>query len=642
MSAWQRGIIGAAVLLLLAHISGITEGFNRWLTDTHWRWRASYRPTKFPSDILVIAVDDKTVKEYGRLRYWSRDRYASLLDRLGRAKAVDLDILFTEADQKDPEGDAKLAQAIRKHGRTALACYEWHEVRPFSNEVQASLTAALKRFQKADPPFWPQELPQVRPETLEMPIPNLVQSAAAMGFAGVNADSDGVYRNPILLKITAEGRLLPHIALATACLAERESLAGILTDQGIKLKGRTVPLVNGALMLQPIARRGGTLASGIGEPVPTMSFAEALKTPPRAFAGKIVLIGETATGTADIRPNPLDSGLRGVELNAEILANLLYLPAVRPLPLTAQWILIIAAVGMPLWLYGTLNPRVANLGALATFVLLIGIMEIAFWGLRTIPSWSPVLIGLLGATLLMAAQRYAQEEALKRQLRRSFSVYVAPELVEAIVANPEIAQQEGTRRRVAALFSDVRQFTAYCEQHSPEFVVRQIREYLDEMTAVVDEYNGVLDKYIGDGVMALFGPFLPPKANLSALAVKCGLDMLDRLGTLNERWVTNDMPPYRIGIGIHEGEAIVGNIGAPRRMQYTAIGDTINLASRLQVITKDLQATLIVSEEVKSRAQLDLDNDVEFISRGTVAVRNREQPVSVFEVRRKGAEHDKP
>ena len=638
MSAWQRGIIGAAVLLLLARISGVTEGFNRWLTDTHWRWRASYRPTKFPSDILVIAIDDRTVKEYGRLRYWSRDRYASLLDRLGQAKAVDLDILFTEADQKDPKGDSKLADALRKNGRTALACYEWTEVRPVSNEVQARLQDALKRFPRADASF-AEKVPLITSQRLEPPIPELMDAAAAAGVANVNADSDGVYRSPTLLKMTNERYLLPHVALATACLAEKKPLGEVVSDRGIKLKGRTIPLEDGALMLQPIARRGGTLAPGVGERVPTISFSDALTMPPEKFAGKIVLVGETVTGTADVRPNPLDNGLRGVELNAEILANLLYLPTVRPLPLSAQWILIFAGVGMPLWLYGRLNPKIANLGALAMFVLLIGIMEVAFWGLRMIPSWSPVLIGLLGATLLMAAQRYAQEEALKRQLRQSFSVYVAPELVEAIVANPEIAQQEGTRRRVAVLFSDVRQFTAYCEQHSPEFVVRQIREYLDEMTAVVDEHNGVLDKYIGDGVMALFGPFLPPKVNLSALAVKCGLDMLDRLGTLNERWVANDMPPYRIGVGIHEGEAIVGNIGAPRRMQYTAIGDTINLASRLQVLTKDLQATLIVSEDAKSRAELDLDDDVEFISRGSVAVRNREQPVSVYEVRRKGADH---
>lgn len=641
MTAWQRGIIGVAVLLLLARISGVTEGSNRWLTDTHWRWRASFRPARFPRNIVVIAIDDRTVKEYGRLRYWSRERYASLLDRLGEAKAVDLDILFTEADVRDPEGDAKLAKAVRKHGRVALACYAWRDVRPISNETQAHLQQALARFPKASASL-AENVPVVNSQSFEPPIPQLMDSTASAGFADVNADPDGVYRNPVLVKMTNEGYILPHVALATACLAEKKSLGEVVSDRGIKLKGRTIPLEDGALMLQPIARRGGGFASGKGEPVPTVSFVDALRMSPQKFADKIVLVGETATGTADIRPNPLDSGLRGVELNAEILANLLYLPSVRPLPISAQWILVIAAIGMPLWLYGRLNPKVANLGALATFVLLIGIMEVAFWGLRMIPSWSPVLIGLLGATLLMAAQRYAQEEALKRQLRSSFSVYVAPELVEAIVANPKIAQQEGTRRQVAVLFSDVREFTAYCEQHSPEFVVRQIREYLDEMTEVVDEHSGVLDKYIGDGVMALFGPFLPPKVNLSALAVKCGLDMLDRLGKLNERWDSQEMPPFKIGIGIHEGEAIVGNIGAPRRMQYTAIGDTINLASRLQTITKDLQATLIVSEEVKSRAQLDLGNDVEFISRGTVAVRNREQPVSVYEVRRRGADIDVP
>ena len=112
MTAWQRGVVGVAILLAIARISGITEGLNRWLTDAHWRWHAISRPTPFPDKILVIAVDDKTVKEYGRLRYWSRGRYAGLLDRLHEAKAVGLDILFTEEDERDPAGaERQLAQA---------------------------------------------------------------------------------------------------------------------------------------------------------------------------------------------------------------------------------------------------------------------------------------------------------------------------------------------------------------------------------------------------------------------------------------------------------------------------------------------------------------------------------------------------
>jgi adenylate cyclase len=235
----------------------------------------------------------------------------------------------------------------------------------------------------------------------------------------------------------------------------------------------------------------------------------------------------------------------------------------------------------------------------------------------------------------MGLQRLAQEEAQKRQIRQTFSLYVAPEVVEEIVKNPEIAHQEGVRRRVAVLFSDIRGFTSYSEQNPPELVVRQMREYLTEMTAAVQNHRGVLDKFIGDAVMALYGPFLPEDANISALAVASALEMLERLEKLNERWQKQGMPTFRIGIGIHVGEAMVGNIGSIQRVQYTALGDTVNLASRLQTMTKDFKVPLLVSEEVKEEAEKVLGDAVLFADLGTVTVRGREKPVRVYSVQRK-------
>jgi adenylate cyclase len=234
----------------------------------------------------------------------------------------------------------------------------------------------------------------------------------------------------------------------------------------------------------------------------------------------------------------------------------------------------------------------------------------------------------------MGLQRLAEEEAQKRQIRQMFALYVAPEVVEEIVRNPEIAHQEGKRQRVAILFSDVRGFTSYSEQNPPELVVRQMREYLTEMTDAVQRHRGVLDKFIGDAVMALFGPFLPDDANPSALAILTALDMLECLERLNERWQAEGLPTFRIGIGIHVGEAIVGNIGTPQRVQYTALGDAVNLASRLETMTKDFKVPLLVSDEVRQEAMAALDESVAFDDLGTVNVRGREQPVRVFAVRR--------
>ena len=632
VTTWQRTVIGVAILLALVRISGVTEGLNRWLTDAHWRYHASHHPTPFPKDILVVAIDDKTVKHFGRLRYWSRARYAALLGRLGEARAVGLDVLFTEADDRDPKGDALLAKALRANGRTALACYEWSEPRPYSDDEGKRLLAAIERFPRSESGIG--GLPVLNYLVIEPPVPVLMASAAATGTTIVNADADGVYRSPVMVKVAKGRALVPHIALAVACIAEGAPLEKALGPTGLSIGGREVPLQDGAIILEPIAKRGGGYLPGPGSRVPTISFVDALSMRPDEFRDKIVLVGETVTGTTDIRPNPLDNGLRGVELNAEILANLLHLPPVRPIPMGIEWALIIAGVAAPLVFYERLRPRTANLGSVGALIALVAAMEIAFWRFRLIPSWSPVMIGFFGATLMMAAQRYAQEEAVKQNLRRSFSVYVAPELVEAIVSNPGIARQEGARRRVVVLFADVRDFTPYCERHEPEFVVRQMREYLEEMTAAVDECGGVLDKYIGDEVMALFGPFLPKSANAGARAVRCAMEMQDRLERLNLRWARAEMPPFRIGIGIHAGDAIVGNIGASRRMQYTAIGDTVNLASRLQNLTKDLESEVLISRAVMDEAQENLRDSAEFIARGDVSVRGREQPVPVYEVRR--------
>ncbi len=634
MPTWQRGLIGILLVMAAANGLGITTSLSRWLMDTHWRWQAMMRPLSFPDDIVIVAIDDKSVQRLGRLRYWSRQRYAQLLERLRLAKAVGIDILFAEPDGRDPTGDAAFAKAVRRHGRVVLPFHQWQG--RILSEQERQATARLITKLPPVPQGAALQLPVAFAVAFEPPLLPLLDAAAAVGYADVNADPDGVYRAPMLLRQTSEGKLMPHFALAVACVAQGISLSEAVRASPLALNWgqREVLLDGGVLPLRPIARRSDQF-SGLGAPVPTVSFVDALTMPPEKFAGKIVLVGETATGTTDIRPTPLDNGLRGVELNAEIIANLLHLPPVRPMSLVMQWLLVAFAIGVPLVFYARLPVRAATVGALAVLATVVLAMEGSFWWGNRLPEWGMPLVGWLSATLLMGLQRLAQEEAQKRQIRQTFSLYVAPELVEEVVRNPTIAHQEGTRRRVAVLFSDIRGFTTYAEQNPPELVVRQMREYLTEMTAVVQSHRGVLDKFIGDAVMALFGPFLPDDANLSALAVATALDMLERLDALNRRWQGEGLPTFRIGIGIHVGEAMVGNIGSAQRVQYTALGDTVNLAARLQALTKDFQVPLLVSEAVREEAEKALGDAVVFVDLGMVTVRGREQPVRVYTVQRR-------
>lgn len=633
MKAWAKGLLGTLLVLAGVQWTGLGEGLNRWLTDTHWRWKASVLPAPFPRDIVVIGIDDRSTKELGRMRFWSRRRYADLLDRLRQARVVGLDLLFVDPDVTDPRGDAALAAAMERHGRVVTPLFTWKETRPVSAQTQAQEQALLARL----PAGGAAGLPFVQSGVLEPPIPVILQATARVAAVDVSSDADGVYRRAILVRQTSEGKLLPHLTTAMAAVAdsipEAELYAGL--PGRLRLQGRSLPLEGGTLQLEPLARRGGGYLPGVGQPVPLVSFSQALRSNPEEWKDRIVLVGETATGTTDIRPNLLDPGLRGVELNAAILANLLYLPPVTSLPLAAQWVLVLAAIGAPLWLYSALPAVKATLGALLAGGGLVGIMEAAFWFGRMLPEWAPVLVGLVGSTLLMGLQRLGQEQEQKRQIRDSFSLYVAPELVEEIVRDPARVRQEGERQRIAVLFSDIRGFTRYSEQNPPELVVHQMGEYFNEMTEAVLKSRGVLDKFIGDAVMSLYGPFYEGDASVSAKAVASALDMLDRLDALNRRWEQEGVPQFRIGIGIHVGEAVVGNIVTQHRQQFTALGDTVNLASRLQSATKELGATLIVSEDVRAEAEPLLSQWVEFTDRGMLSVRNREQPVRVYEVRRR-------
>jgi adenylate cyclase len=638
MAAWVRGLAAVFLLLAVAQGTGIQDGLNRRLTDVHAGWRARAQPVPFPDEIVVVAIDDRSISRLGRVRYWSRQQYAELLDRLGAAKAVGFDILFAEAD-RDPAGDAALGAAMARHGRVVVPYYQWKETRPLSTEAQRETEALLARLPTAARAA-PYGMP-VPPSTLEPPIRPLLESAAGLGYADVNADPDGVYRAPALLKATTDGRPLVHFTVALAALAARTDLQETLTavPGAFSFGGRTVPLEEGALLLRPLAVRGGGYGHtrAAGQPVPTVSFVEALEADPEQFRNKIVLIGETATGTPDIRPTALDNGLRGVELNAEMVANLLHVPPLRALPLALQWPLILLAAGLPLWLFTVLPPSRASLGAGTLLLAAVGVMEGAYWTGNMVPLWSPALLGVLGSTLAMGVQRAAQEHAQKQRFRERFSQYVSPKLVQRIERNRDMAAEEGRRQRLAVLFSDVRGFTTYTEQHPAELVVRQMREYLDEMAAAVDEFDGVLDKFVGDAVMGLYGPFLEGEQNLSARALASALNMIERLERLNKKWAEDEMPVLRIGIGIHVGEAIFGEIGTARRQQLTALGDTVNLAARLESATKEFGAALLVSQAAMEEAEPVLGRVVRFIDRGTIPVKGREQPVHVYEVRRRPA-----
>ena len=631
--------LGVVAVLLLSHLAGLTDGLDRWLSDQHWRWAVSHTPNPF-DDILVVAIDDRTLQStdaatgrpYGRLGDWSRERYARLLERLVEARVVGLDLLLIDPGP-DAAGDADLATAIRRHGRVVLPLSAWQDVRPWNDREAARVDQLLARITPSPEPGAFVELP---PHSIQPPLPSLVDAAAALGMVEAQADPDGLYRRVPLYRRVGDDLLVPHLAVAMAGVALGRPATSLLQRGRLHLGERELPLAEPAYVLQPVARRGGSHRDGRGYPVPTISFVDALESPPERFHNRYVLVGETATGSADLRPSALDPVLRGVELNAEILANLLALTPVRQLGPVLTVLLTILAISVPMMLYRWLPARTAEGGVLAVGLAGLAGLEALFWAGHQLPPWAPLLLAYAASSLVTALQRLAEEARLRQALRHQFSQYVAPEVVEAIVRNPELAAGEGRLEDVCVLYSDLRNFTAYTEAHEPELVVSQMRDYMDAMAASVHEHGGVLDKFIGDAVMALFGPFLAAPEEACPRALACALDMLERLDGLNEEWAALGKPAMTVGIGIHFGPAVVGNIGSVNRMQFTALGDTVNTSERLESLTKELGPRLLVSRAVRDRTADVFGAALRFGDRGEITVRNRRRPVWVYEVERQG------
>ena len=240
-------------------------------------------------------------------------------------------------------------------------------------------------------------------------------------------------------------------------------------------------------------------------------------------------------------------------------------------------------------------------------------------------------------------ERIAKEthEKQAKEIRRIFSSYVSPRIVEEMIKDPSKATLGGQRKELTMLFADLFGFTSFTEKHSPEEVVTQLNEYLGAMTEVVFQWDGTLDKFVGDGIVVYWGaPLVQP--DHVELAVKCALHMQKQLAELQEKWKAGGRVPFTAGIGIHTGEVVVGNIGAEgKKMDYTMIGDHVNLTSRVQELTREFGCSLVVSEETAARLRDLLGKEESDDNRGhlghvslrklpPVKVKGKVQPVVVY------------
>jgi adenylate cyclase len=353
------------------------------------------------------------------------------------------------------------------------------------------------------------------------------------------------------------------------------------------------------------------------------------KFPPGTFRGKMVLIGATATGIGDIKSTPYSLGgtdYPGIEIHANTIDNLLHENFLRRGAQQQRLdLLVILFFGLPLGFFmAVVPPRFMYFG-LAFFVPLFLLDYQAFlrgsWLNFTVPAMT-----IASNVLLVSLYRALVEEKEKRKVRGYFSQYVSPEVVRQLLLDPKLVEPRKTE--ISVMFSDIRGFTTISEKLDAQELAQFLNEYLSDMSMIVLENAGTLDKFIGDAVMAFWNA--PVEVEAHAVKACAGaLQMMDRVREIQAKWEAQGRPHLDIGIGINTGNASVGQMGSSSRNAYTALGDTVNLSSRLEGLNKDYGTHIIVNETTYAAAS---NSGFVFRELDLIRVKGKSQPVTIYEL----------
>jgi len=480
--------------------------------------------------IAVIAIERHSLQEYGQFP-WPRNRYAELLSALKKSPptAVGFDILFLDPSPKDD----LLAAAIAANGKVVLA-------------------STIK----------------------EEPVASLKAVAAGVGHITHEADSDGISRES---KIFLDG--IPNFGLA---MTHRYNAANpqnpVLLPQSNNSQAQKV-WVNWP---------------GKTKNLPTYAFVDVVqgRIPADALTNKLVLVGIVATGFDPIS-SPLDRNTAGVYLYAALIDNLLNQRLLQRLPILVEMLLLFGIGPLTGWVLWNRGVRARIAIALGLPILWIGAAALLFgFFFWWVPIAAPIGTLILAGTALQLREQYE-----KQQLMRLFEKHVDPETAQLIwQRKAEIFEQgelEPQELTATVLFMDIRSFTSISEKMPPRDLLNWLNNYLEAMTDCIMDHGGVVDKYIGDAIMAVFGvPFCHseyPEIQKDALnAVAACIAMHDKLHELNQQLRIDRKPLIKFGIGLHTGQLVAGTVGGSRRLNYSVIGDAVNVAARLEAMNKEI------------------------------------------------------
>lgn len=571
------------IILLILGLSAQTPLWRQWENKLFDVLTVVTAPEHLRPPIIIVGIDDPSFAELQMQWPWPRGVHGFLTEQLHLAGAavVAFDVVF--ADPSDQEQDQLFASAIESADNVVLAAdYVIQERAQYEQAIRVD------------------------------PLQMFLDAGAESGISSITVDHDVVVRR---FPGSPE-------ALWRAIINAWQDATGNKQSAKIPEPGAMIRYL------------------GADHSFEYVSYYQALNwremLPADIFKDKIVLVGldmraspDPGRSQADTFATPFLSVTGwltpGVELEATFVANALLGRSITEAPPYAIWLAILASLLLAAPAMRSWHP-VKSL--LATLIICALTMAGATWIFGSLDIWLPALSSLSAPPLLLAIRggsSYLDERRKRRQIRRAFEHYVAPVVVEEMTANPEMLKLGGSRRELTLMFTDLAGFTSLSERMEPEEVANILNRHLTAMTRIILENGGTIDKFIGDAIMAFWGA--PLDDDQQALrACSTAIEMQKEMDVLRDEFASEGLPPVHMRVGLHSGEAIVGNMGSHDRFDYSALGDSVNLAARLEGINKLYGTNILLSEATRNK----LEGELDVIPVDRVRVKGKTEPINVY------------
>ncbi|RJP82458.1 MAG: adenylate/guanylate cyclase domain-containing protein [Desulfobacteraceae bacterium] len=637
-------IMMISTLSLIADYFEIFEVIERKTIDIRMRICRSEKIA--PSEIVLILIDESSLSALNAItgRWpWPRDIHADIIDFLSfcGARSILMDIMFTENElSHDRPGmetgshDMRLVESTRAAGNIV---HGFQVIRDKADEYNRNLINRrlpddfIQKFSiQADGTF-----PENGNNNVYLPFTELREASNGLGVVSFSPDRDGVYRSEKLI-FNYQGHFFP--ALSFVPLVQNERIQQIV----IRNKSLLMEYPDHALRI-PLTSDGEYFINMYGK-FQTYSISgvllsmykiqkgemEGLPVEPHEFKDKIVFIGASAAGVEDLKNTPMGSAIPGVFLHASIFGNirtgdfLVFKGLI--FNFIVLFLMLMAAAGSICFLRKTIFQTTLSIAFLAGYMALSLMLFQANIVVNVIiPVISVAIIYFSSFAFIGIA-----EGKEKRKVKNILGQYVSPAMLSAVLekSHEEYLKAEvGTRETLTIFFSDIRGFTSITEQYEVEKVVELLNTYLSLMVNIIFVHQGTLDKFIGDAIVAFWGA--PVRLDDHHYkAVTAAIQMKKSLKSFNQDNRKNNLPPFHIGIGIHTGEVILGNIGSSKKLDYTIIGDSVNLTSRLEGLTKTYQCEVIISHET----YIHVKDSICCRMLDNVMVKGKKKPIVIYEV----------